>query len=497
MRSAALCSIALLMSCGRTPQPGVETPCADAPVAAGAWYATVTPSEAGNSSGRTHTYPAACSALGENRAAGIAAVAEKLPGLYNIVTRRPDELFALGGSFGHATADNAPYVVALDAKTLTPRWRTALPGLDAGEWNYPGVMGVHANGDLYAIYGPNLARLDAATGAVKTHTELPVNQPRGDVAYNGFVVLSDGRLVAKSIHRKPGCVEADFNAFLNCETEGMAASTLVLVNPDTLAVEQTVITPEHVRFRVSATRYADHEYLYLPGEARVYRYRYANGRLALDETWQPAYRLPGQMPGTAAAVLGDFVVIQTNGIPSAVPMSIVAVAQSDATKLFRFTPFENDTPRGSFIPSMPTVDVENRRIYTFDGYAGRLAALNLDAQHGLSLAWSVAQRSFAFSALIGPADARVLVSTDMTAPLSDRVFPLLSLDIKKWLARKMSPPPEDLVWRDAATGRELDRVVDVAAAGGSVPVPGFNGDFYAPDLRAQRLVRLSVFERSP
>ena len=493
MKHTTLVLCLLLLSCERGPL-GREVSCADAPIAAGAWYATITPSEAGNSSDRTHTYPAACSALGDHAKPAIAATAANLPGLYNIVTRQPGELFALGGSFGHVSADNAPYVVALEATTLTSRWRTRLPGLDAGEWDYPGVMGVHANGDLYAIYGPNLARLDAATGAVKAHTELPVNQARGDVAYNGFAVLSDGRLVAKSIHRKPGCTEADFMAFLNCETDGMAASTLVLVNADTLAIEQTAITPEHVRFRVTTTRFKDREYVYLPGEERIYRYVYSGGTLALDASWQPSYRATGQTAGTAVAVLGDFVVIQTNGIPAAVPMSIVAVSQHDAGRAFRFTPFQNETPRGSFIPSLPAVDADNRRIYTFDGYAGRLAALDLDAERGLSLAWSVPQRSFAFSALIGPPQARVFVSADMTALLSDYVFPRLSLDIKKFLARKMTPPPEDLVWRDANTGRELGRVADAASVGGSVPAPGFHGNFYVPDLRAQRLVRLSAFE---
>lgn len=471
--------------------PVVRT-CPVAKLAPGPWYRAVAPSEHGNDSRRTHTYAAACSTVSEQQPGFVIAAANDLPGLYNIVTREPGEVFALGGSFGHIHAGAGPYVVKLDPLKMKTLWRTPLPGISERDWNYPGAMGVHANGDLYAIYGRHLARLDAASGEVKAHALLPVNQSATDVAYNGFSLLGGGRIVAKSIHRKPGCTAPDFQAFLSCETTGIAASTLVLVDPQTLAVEQSLIAPEHIRFRVTVARLDGVEYVYMPGEERIRRYRYVGGRLQADNDWSAAYRLEGQMPGTAVAALGDWIVIQTNGIPATAPLSIVAISQRDAAKQFRSEPFHDSRVAGSFIPSLPTVDEDNRRIYTFDGFAGEVAALDFSEEQGFSTAWKARQRSFAFSALVGPPAARVLVSTDLDAFLPRLVFEHLSPGLRSRVMQlDLAPPKEAVVWRAAGDGHELARSGAVAAVAGSVPTPGHFGWLWVPDLHDETLLRFS------
>lgn len=468
-----------------------------APLAAGPWFSTVTPSEAGNDSSRSHLYAAGCSAIGPGRPPIQLGAAGNLSGVYNVVTRAPGELYVLGGAFGLIDAGNGPFVAGLEAGSLKERWRTRLPGLTSADWNYPGALGVHQNGDLYVVYGPHIARLDPASGAVKAHTDLPVNQPASDVAYNGFVILRDGRIATKSIHRLPGCKLPDFQAFLGCPTAGMAASTLALVDPDNLAVLQTEIMPEHTRFRVTATLLDGNEYLYLPGDAFIHRYRYSAGRLSRDAGWMPRYLSPGQMPATASAGFGDWLVVQTNGIPSPVPMSIVAVSQRDASRIHRFEPFAQDSAGGSFIPSMPTVDPVNNRVYSFDGFVGKVAALDFAPDRGFKLAWTQDQRSFAFSALVGPPEARQWVGTDLNDWLTRAAFGLLGYDNRLRLIGRSTPRPEDLVWRDANSGRELGRAPKAGAVAGSVPVPGFDGEFLLPDLDGRALVAFGAVAGRP
>jgi len=460
--------------------------CQEPPPAAGAWYPTVAPYEGGSGSERDHLFAAACTAFETNSAAGGPAVdvrrAPDLPGLYNAVTRARDQIFALGGAYGKIDAKNGPYVVALDANSLRRRWTTRLPGMAAEDWNYPGVLGVHRNGDLYAIYSHRLARLDAATGAVKGVLELPTNQSPADVSYNGFVLLHDGMLVAKSIHRAPGCTAPDFQAFLQCRTAGVAASNLVVIDPERMTILDQAVAEEHIRFRVTVAPGEGEDLVYLPGETRIHRYRWRDGRLRLDTGWRADYLEPGQTAGTAVAVMGDWIVVQTNGIPSDTPMSIVAVSQRDAARKFRLSPFADATRHGSFIPSLPTVDADRRRIFTFDGFVGEAAAIDFDEASGLHVAWRVPQRSFAFSVLVGPPNARVWIGTDLNRWLSNAVFSLFGFDALRWLSARTSPSREDVVWREAATGREIARAEKAAAVGGGAPVPGFGGALLLPDL---------------
>lgn len=466
--------------------------CPDTTSPAGPWYPTVSPSEAGNRSTRDHVFMSACAVLqaahGPWTAPRVLGKAALLPAVYNAVTRQGDEVFALGGAYGTIDKRNAPFVVALNAKTLAEQWRTRLPGTAPGQWNYPGVLGVHRNGDLYVVYGTRLSRLDARTGAVKGTLDLPLNQTVNDVAYNGFMLLDDGFIVTKSIHRKTGCTAADFMAFLECDTAGVPASTLAVVDPEKLTIVAQAVAPEHIRFRVTVTTLGGVGMIYLPGERQLHRYRWADGKLTYDAGWRVDYLQPGQTAGTAVAAMNDWVVVQTNGIPTRTPMSIVAVSQRDAKRLFRHTPFADRSGNGSFIPSLPTVDPENRRIYTFDGYVGEAAALDFDESSGLKTAWRVPQRSFAFSALVGSPRDRVWIGTDMSSWRVRLGFFFLGFDTLRGLTGRTARAPEDVVWRDARTGIELGRVASAAAVGGGAPVPGFGGTLLLPDLNDGALV---------
>lgn len=81
-------------------------------------------------------------------------------------------------------------VSRIDPITLAPAAMS--PRLPGGPM-WPGGMAVHANGDLYVVYGRWAHRLDRNCG-VKEALKLPVDLP-----YNSFVALDNGLIVTKNI----------------------------------------------------------------------------------------------------------------------------------------------------------------------------------------------------------------------------------------------------------------------------------------------------------
>src|SRR5205823_14861656 len=122
--------------------------------------------------------------------------------------------------------------------------------------------------------------------------------------------------------------------------------------------------------------------------------------------------LPGQSGPTAVAVMNDWVVVQTNSVPAATPMSVIAINQADASRQFSTQPFPVLPLRQSWSPSAVSVDPVRNRIFALDGLAGRVAALEL-GDDGLHTVWTAPQRTIEFVALIGSAERRVLVGTDV------------------------------------------------------------------------------------
>ena len=102
----------------------------------------------------------------------------------------------------------------------------------------------------------------------------------------------------------------------------------------------------------------------------------------------------------------------------------------------------------SYVPSLPSFDPPNDRIYAMDPGPGKVAAVNLDQETGnMTLAWSVDQKTPEWTVLIGPADQRVLVgtniNTNVTNPLEYNAGPI------------GANYEEQMIWRDADTGKLL------------------------------------------
>jgi hypothetical protein len=433
----------------------------------GPYYATVAPFEHHGSS-RSQVFPATCATSELPGRGPVRIRARRAPAdfstPYTAATRDRDQLYVYG--YGADAATQGAYVANVDPVSLRVRWRTRVPDASpAGQWSYPGVLAVHGNGFVYAVYGNVLVKLDPGSGAVLARRRLPEDPQGTGAAYNGLIVLPDGRIVTKGIERGP-CqsgapapgVPASAGAFagLTCAVRNALPSHLVVVDPVHLKVLSTVTPPEPVTGRVTFGALDGRGYVYAAGRDNLFRFRYAHGALALDRGWGPVrYRTGGELPGTGPGLLGGFLVVQTNFLPSTEPLTVTAVSVRDARRVFRSRPFAAVAARGSWILSKPALDAANGTVVTHDSSAGQMAALHLDPRRGFTVRWRRALTSLDFSALVGPARDREIVIPDHTSA------------------------GDQVVWLDERTGRVRARSAPLsqASAPGNIVTPGFGDRF--------------------
>ena len=436
--------------------------------AAAPHYRTVAPFEHFSSS-RTQVFPHTCT-LRELTGGGRARILTRAaPGDYRTpyiaATRDRDELFVYG--YGPDASRDGGFVAGVDPHSLRARWRTSIPDRSPpGQWSYPGVLLVHGNGFLYAVYGSVMVKLDPLTGETLARRELPEDPGLTGAAYNGMIVMPDGMIVAKKIERGPCPAAAvppnpmaTVGAFtgLSCAAANALPSRIVVVDPRRLRVVSRMTAPEPVTGRITFGRSGGRDYVYAAGRDSLFRFRYRRRALAVDRGWGPVrYRRGAQRPGTGPGLLGHFVVVQTNFLPSPEPLTVTAVSVHDSRRVFRITPFPGRRQQGSWIVSKPALDAANRTIVTHDSSAGRMAALRLDPRRGLSVTWRRALSSLDFAALVGDPRHREIVIPDLGAR------------------------GDEVVWLDERTGAEHARSAPLAATGapGNIVTPGFAGRFY-------------------
>jgi hypothetical protein len=416
-------------------------------------------------SGRTKLFEHAhfTGSFARDNAVDVRISPDEYPTPYNIVYLSGNSLYIFGGAYGDRGGTGS-FVARVDPQTLQTVWFNQLINtVETNEWNYPGVLSALKDGFLYLIYGYRLAKLDPRDGRVLGQIELPTLAAPRDTSYNGLSGLPDGTLVAKSVYRQAGCEEQGFSAFLNCpDPTDVPNSMVVAIDPRTLEIIDQVVAPEFVGGRITATEFENRFYVYLTGQTTVFRYIYEDRQLMLDTSWNPgAVVLPGQSGPTAVAVMNDWVVLETNAVPADTPMSVVAINQADASRQFSSQPFPALPLRQSWSPSAVTVDPLRNRIFALDGLAGRIVALEL-RDDGLHTVWTAPQRTLEFLALIGPAQRRVLVGTDV--PLGQQV----GSNTNDWV-----------VWRNAETGDEIARSPLLQAVnGGTMVEPAYAGRMY-------------------
>lgn len=392
--------------------------------------------------------------------------AGRYPKLYNVSTGKSNELFAYGG---YVSDGDGAYVAKLDANTLAETWRVLLKLPD--HWNYPGAMAALDDGHVYAVAGNLLAKVNAETGDVRYLT-LPQHPDKGGAAYNGFVVSPDGVLFTKSLERGTPCEQSDMteNLGMPCAAYHQIPSFLVAV--DTTADEPRIIaqteTVEFIMSRIATERHGGFEFVYCPSLRNLWRYFFTGSEFVLDRNWGPVPYAGTGMPGTAPAIMGDWVIIQNNGfLSSAEPFTIWAINIWDSRQSFTYRPLEA-YPMCQ-VGSKSAVDVENMRVYVADWKAERLLCVGFDPKSGFNTLWVREQKMFCFPSLFGGSGNRQVVGTDYDSSRGDQV-----------------------VWRDAATGDEVARtaVLDPNFNGSTVG-PGYDGRFYYLAQTFQAIVELT------
>ncbi len=426
-------------------------------------------------SGRTHLFDQVNfhgSFAGDNMV-NVRISPDDYPTPYNVVYLSAKKMFVYGGGFGDKGGTGA-FVAQVNPKTLQIVWHTQLINtVETNEWNYPGVVSALHDGFLYLIYGYRLAKIDPKDGHVVGQVVLPTLAEPRDTSYNGLDGLRDGTLIAKTVYRQKGCVQDGFSAFLNCsDPTDVPNSLLVAINPKTLTIVDQVEVSEFTAGRVTTTRFKNTDYIYLAGSTQIYRYLYKDKHFTLDTSWGPVqYRDPasGQNTASALVVMNDWVVFSTNGGPATTGyspwLSVIAINQADAAKHV-VQPFKKYvSPPGypiSLGSASVSVDPVRNQIFALDAGPGMIGALELRPD-GLHSIWTVPQRTTEFLLLIGPWHRRVLVTTAIPDTQS------------------LATHSEDqVVWREAKTGRELARSPLIPAiVSGIMLEPGYAGRLYS------------------
>jgi hypothetical protein len=431
-----------------------ESACTSAEMTA-PWYPTLLGYEHHDSS-RSKMYP--CAQFTGMRSGNNSVFAFKSPeNFYTpsmMATRGTNEMYVYGGSSAATPLPTGPYVSKVEPGSLKELWRTSLLNtFITNQWSGAGSI-ESFGGDVLAILNTYLFKIDGTTGAIKGMLSLPtIGTNPNDSYFNGLDGWSDGTLVMKNLNRAPGCTIPGWVALAACPNlQDTPSSTIVVVDPGNLTVLDSKQMEQMVGGRITAAELNGKKYAYAAGSSLLYRYVWDGSHITLDSSWGPvSYLQPGQTAASAVSIMGDWVVLMTNGgAPTQTPLSVVAVSQTDATKLIHIEPMPLQPGQTSYIPSRQATDIDNGRIYAMDPGAGKTVGIDIDLKTGaLKVAWSADQATLSWLILIGPPDQRVLVGTNIQTdtPIPNPI---------QW-----NPGPEganyseQVQWRDASTGNLL------------------------------------------
>ncbi|MGA9373104.1 MAG: hypothetical protein WBV53_14735 [Solirubrobacterales bacterium] len=404
-------------------------------------------------------------------------------GVTFLCTREPGELFLCGGNLPEPKPPvlPGPYVAKVDSASGKQIWRTYLENANAsGNWFGVNNLNILASGLIVTAWSNQIALLDPDTGRIVRTGTLPSGEaPPGDSHFKHLTVAPDGTLILKNQTRPAGSSEQGTMAMIKGVRKGKALSpsTFVAVDGETLEVLDTAQLPELAATPHGITAYDGRIAAYACATEAAYRCFWDpdSKELSLDESWVVSdYLEEGQSTGDAPGVMGDWIVIQTNGIGGKVPSSVVAINQHNPTRRTSVTPFGPlKKLQMSLAPPKTCIDIENEMLYSADAGVGKVAGIRLDPETGeLSTEFVVEATTLTFQPLIGPKDERVLVLSNMKGDL-----PLMSAPLEI----VSSKYTEQVTWRDAATGRMLaESDFFEPLTFNSLIVPGYGGRMYYP-----------------
>jgi len=409
--------------------------------------------------------------------------ADGYQGASYINNRKPGELYITGGDFPPASGPipAGPFIAKADATTGRQLWRTYLDnGNASGAWIASTNLNILPNGNIVTARANQVVLLDGDTGRILKHNTLPTG-PTGaaDANYKHLTIAPDGTVILQDQTRPTGCTLQGTMAILKCSVEGMkqGASNMVAVHPDTLEVLDSVALPEPATVPHIITMFEGRIAIYVGVNSGALRYFWdpAARKLSQDKSWVVSPMQKGQTTSDAPSILGDWIVLQTDGIGSdTVASSIVVAHQKDAAKTKVIFPFGPLKPgEWSFAPPKPQSDPENSMIYSADMGVGRVAGIKLDQATGeMKTVFVIDNSTNAFQPLIGPKDQRVMLLSNFKRRVAAEPLKL---------ALFTGNYTEQVTWRDAATGRiiaESDFFEPLTL--GSLITPGFGGRVYFP-----------------
>jgi hypothetical protein len=404
-------------------------------------------------------------------------------GVTFLVNRDPGELFLCGGNLPKPKPPvyPGPYVARVDAASGKQIWRTYVENANVtGNWIGVNNLNILANGQIVTAWSNEIALIDADTGRILKTGTLPSGEaPAKDSHFKHLTVAPDGTLILKNQTRPAEIQEQGTMALIKGVRKGLELppSIFVAVDGETLEVLDTVQLPELAATPHVITTFEGRIAVYTGATESAYRCFWDPDAktLTLDGSWDASgYLEEGQSTGDAPGIMGDWVVIQTNGIGGKVPSSVVAFNQHDVSQRTTVTPFG---PLGkvqmSFAPPKTCIDLENGMLYSADAGVGKVAGIRLDQATGeMTTEFVVEDTTLTFQPLIGPKDERVLILSNMKGKLPG-MNALMDVASGKYT--------EQVTWRDAATGRilaESDFLEPLTF--NSLMVPGYGGRLYYP-----------------
>ena len=374
-----------------------------------------------------------------------------------------------------------PYVAKADATTGKQIWRTYLDNANVSRrWIGNANLNILDNGNIAFAWANQIVLIDADSGRILRQNTLPAGATAvADVNFKHLTIAPDRTLILKDQTRPTGNTDQGTMAILKGLQAGLKQgnSELVAVNPDTLEVLDHISLPEPATVPHIITMFEGRIAIYVGVNTGALRYFWdpATKKLSQDPSWVVKPMVKGQTTSDAPSILGDWIVLQTNGLGSeTVASSIVAVNQKDPSRMRVIFPF-GDLKKGewSWAPPKPQTDPENSMIYSADMGMGKVAGIKIDQATGeMKTVWVVDDTTNAFQPLIGPKDKRVMLLSNARKNVEKEPIKL---------ALFTGNYKEQVTWRDAATGRiiaQSDFFEPLSV--GALITPGFGGRVYFP-----------------
>lgn len=359
------------------------------------------------------------------------------------VGRDVGELY-LNGTTAGAGSHPVGWVERVDPVTLAPQARSG--DLPTGGHEWSGSVAAHANGDLYAVGGSHVHRLDRDCRVVAGRA-LPVDQP-----HNGLLILGDGSIATKDLRRdgRPSTITV-----LDPDLEVIASAQLPEPSIGRLAVVAgTGIGP--------ADRRVPDDTIYVPGATRVYRYRWDGTMLIEDPLWRPAYRKPdrGGPAGDPTIVDGRVWLMDncnTGGLePWDDPVRLIGLDITGGAGEDGLTVIIPTELPGGWVIAPPLVHA------------------------GIAVAWDTANTGLVAFDVSPGAGAEMLWYQPFRSSMQPLLFPATGeLVVNDFRHLENGSTSDDLVVLDLVTGRMKARVATGAVRhGGMFLTPGWNRDLY-------------------